>query len=122
MILRLPMQVKLFNEKGEIVLSVNSSKKSQVRLRVHGLSRSKWQSGTCRVWYNKPNDFWNEFSFTSLAQLEAGLITVTEKPLIDFLHGDIPREYLEKRQLTPAQLRSIALARSKSAMPQGARL
>jgi hypothetical protein len=116
MILRLPMQVKLFNEKGEVVQSINSTKKSQVRLRVHGLSRGKWVKGACRVWYNKPNDFWNEFEFTNLAQLEAGLITVTEKPLVDFLDGVIPTSYLEKRQLSPAQQHSIARARNKSSL------
>lgn len=114
MILRLPAQVKLFNEEDEVVLIINSTKKSQIRLRVHGLPRNKWTYGTCRVWYNRPNDFWNEFSFTSLAQLEAGLITVTEKPLIDFLQGVIPREYLEKRKMSVAQQRAIRLARKNS--------
>jgi hypothetical protein len=114
MILRLPAQVKLFNEKDEVVLVINSTKKSQIRLRVHGLPRDKWQYGTCRVWYNRPNDYWNEFGFTSLAQLEAGLVTVTEKPLIDFMEGIIPREYLEKRKMSAAQARAILQARKNS--------
>jgi hypothetical protein len=116
MILRLPLLVRLFNEKGELVLSINSTKKSQIRTRLHALPRAEWQYGTCRVWYNKPNDFWNEFSFGSIAQLDAGLITVTEKPLVDFLHPEIPKQYLEKRQLTAAQQAAITKARQKSSM------
>lgn len=116
MILRLPLQVHIFNDKGEVVQSINSGKKSQIRLKLHALPCTAWSFGVCRVWYNKPRDFWNEFSFTSYAQLEAGLVTVTEKPLIDFLEGVIPREYLEKRQLTPAQKRSITNARHKSSL------
>jgi hypothetical protein len=122
MIIRLPVQVKLFNEKSEIVLNINSTKKSQVRLRVHGISRANWQFGVCRVWYSKDEDFYNEFSFTNLAQLDEGLTVNTEKDLIDYLKGVIPNNYLEKRKLTPAQRRAIVKARSKSTMPKGARV
>lgn len=119
MILRLPIHVTLFDEKGRQIQRFSSTKKSQVRLRVHGLSTGKrrsWAYGTCRVFYNRPNDFWNEFRFNSLTQLEAGLTTVTEKPLIDFLGEDIPEQYLTKRKLTPAQKRALKRARTKSPM------
>ncbi len=116
MILRLPTNVELFNENGESVAVFNSTKKSQIRLRLHATPRTAWAFGTCRVYYNKPHNFWNEFRFTNISQLETGLVTVTEKPLVDFLEGVIPQEYLEKRQLSPAQQQAIARARSKSTM------
>ncbi len=116
MILRLPTNVELFNENGESVAVFNSTKKSQIRLRLHAIPRTAWAFGTCRVYYNKPNNFWNEFRFTNLSQLESGLIAITEKPLIDYLNGVIPQEYLEKRKLSPAQQQAIARARSKSTM------
>lgn len=116
MILRLPIHVTLFDSEGQEVQRFNSSKKSQIRLKLQGVSRGEWQSGTCRVFYNKPNDFWNEFKFSSVAQFEAGLLTVTERPLIDFLKDEIPEQYLNKRQLSPAQLKALKKAQSKSTM------
>lgn len=114
MILRLPMQVKLYNADHELVESINSTKKSQVRLRLQALPRGHWQYGTCRVYYNKPNDFWNEFKFTNFAQLEAGLVTVTEKPLVDFLKKEITPQYLDKRKVSAKMLNVLRIARSRS--------
>lgn len=119
MILRLPLRVELFNEKDELVQTITSSKKSQICLKLHGLSDGKrrlWTYGTCKVFYNRPNDFWNEFKFESLNQFEAGLLTVTEKPLIEYLRPDIPENYLSKRPVSPAQLAALKKAQSKSGM------
>lgn len=114
MILRLPIQVILY-KKSQAVLFINSTKKSQVKLRLHGLSRSEWDFGVCRVWYARP-DFWNEFRFTNAAQLEDGLSLDTERPLIDYLLEVIPAQYLAKRQLSQAQRQAIRKARGNSPM------
>lgn len=116
MILRLPIQVKLFNGKGELVETINSSKKSQVRLRVHDFPRANWTFGTCRIWYNKSEDFWNEFIFLTPTQLHEGLTTDSEQELIAYLRGIIPGNFLEKRQLSAAQLRAVAKARRNSSL------
>jgi hypothetical protein len=114
MILRLPIQVHLFDESSQVVMTINSTKKSQIRLRVQGLSRSKWQYGTCRIWYNKPEDYYNEFTFTTVSQLDNVLTDDTEKGLITFLKQVIPKQYLEKRQLSAAQKQAVAKARERS--------
>lgn len=123
MILRLPMRVELFDEKDQLIETIISSKKSQIRLRVQGISKagrrigaSSWVKGTCRVFYNKPNNYWNEFTFTSLSQFDAGLITVTEKPLIDYLRPEIPETYLQKRELSEAQKEALKKARERSGL------
>lgn len=116
MILRLPIQVHLFDASGQLVQSINSTKKSQVRLRVHDFPREGWIFGTCKVWYNKPEDYYNEFGFTNIAQLDHGLTVSTEKELVDFFKSIIPGHYLEKRKLSAAQKLAIAKARRKSSM------
>jgi hypothetical protein len=119
MILRLPMHVSLFDNQGVEVKRFSSSKKSQIRLKVSDFPRTQWAYGTCRVWYSKPGDYWNEFRFMNKAQLEDGLTTNTEKPLIDFLKDLIPLQYLEKRKLSVAQRSAIRRARVKSTMRAG---
>lgn len=121
MIVRLPLYVKIFDENDQVIQTIKSTKKSQVRLRVHGLPRTKWTYGTCRVWYSKDKDVWNEFRFENINQLDDGLVTNTEKDLITYLKSVIPAPYLEKRKLSPAQERSIREARAKSKMAGGAR-
>lgn len=114
MILRLPIKVRLFNEKSELVAKFNSTKKSQIRLRVHGVSRNKWTFGVCTVSYDKSGDYFNKFTFLNEAQLLHGLTVDTEKPLIEYLKDIIPRQYQRKRQLTAAQRLAIAKAQRKS--------
>lgn len=116
MILRLPIQVHLFDASGQLVETISSTKKSQVRLRVHDVPRGEWAFGTCKVWYNKPADYYNQFGFTNLNQLDDGLTVSTEKELITFFKSIIPGSYLEKRQLSAAQKMAIAKARRKSSL------
>lgn len=116
MFLRLPVNVELFNENGESVQVINSTKKSQIRLKLQDIPRTKWTFGTCRVWYNKPEDFYNEFRFSNVHQFEEGLVACSEKPLIDFLKSIIPSQYLEKRKLSPAQQQAIRRARDRSSL------
>lgn len=118
-ILRLPINVRIFNEKGEMVQSINSSKKTQIISRLRGVPRAEWISGTVRVWYNKPDDFWNEAEFRTASQLQDFLTTATEKPLIDFLKPIIPPNYLEKRKMTARQRASIAKAIKNSPLKLG---
>jgi len=119
MTLRFPIHVELFNENGESVYVINSTKKSQIKLRLQAFSRKNWAFGTCRVWYNKREEFYNEFRFTKASQLEEGLIACTEKPLVDFLKSIIPGEYLEKRQMSASQLKALKRARTKSPIQAG---
>lgn len=114
MILRLPINVKLLDENGRVVKSINSSKKSRVRSNLQDFPRAGWSYGVCRVWYNKPHDYWNEFYFINPHQLDEGLTLNTEIGLINFLKEVIPSQYREKRQLTPAQKRALKQARRNS--------
>lgn len=119
MILRLPIHIKLMDTDGRLVKSINSSKKSRVRSNLQGFPRAGWSYGVCRIYYNKPHDFWNEFYFLNPHQLDEGLTLNTEKALIDFLKDVIPKQYLEKRQLSVAQRQALTQARSNSPIRRG---
>lgn len=95
-LLRLPINLKLY--KGDLLVkTINSSKKTQIRLRL--TDATGWDSGICRVWYNRKKDYWNEFKFTDLETFDRTLTDDTEWDMIkDFAkEGTLDMKFLKKR-------------------------
>lgn len=84
---RIPISVQLFNKKGEVVQTYYKSVKSRIVADVQvGLQKKGVVRGTCRVTYNREQDYWNEFDFTDFATFNKILSVDTEKSLVqDFL-------------------------------------
>lgn len=77
---RLRIELKLYKDGGS-VLKTTRYIKSRVVALVQGRSTPEWDYGVCRVWYSSRNGFFNEFSFTSLAEFKRNLTIDTELSL-----------------------------------------
>lgn len=84
---RLRLDLKLKKD-GELILSTKKYIKQRIVALVQGRKNSEWTLGTLRVWYSITNDYYNQFNFTSLAELEQQLSICTEPRLIkEFMEG-----------------------------------
>lgn len=105
MLKRLPLNIKIFNKNGEMVQSITTTKKSEVLRCGRDFFDLKWQFGTCRVWYSKQKDYWNEFSFRSLDEFSELYDIDTDVAMLkDFLaDGTLSRAYVSRRTISPKQ-------------------
>lgn len=80
---RIPIQVKLFNKKGEVIQNYYRTVKARILVDVQvGLKNKDTVYGTCRVIYNKNKDYWNEFNFTDFKKFKDTLAVDTELDLV----------------------------------------
>ena len=75
------MGIKLFRD-GKVVYRTTRYVRQRIYSFVEAKKNSEWDYGTCRVWYNVENDYWNEFEFHTVSQLNKILVTDTEPDLV----------------------------------------
>ena len=117
-IIRLPIRMTLFNSNDEIVQKYSGTKKSQAIAKLLNVSRTEWNYGVCRVWYNKQEDYWNEFRFTEPSQLKENLTIDTEWAMIEAFYkdGTLDKCYLGKKKVVLSEKKKQELRTHMKAM------
>ena len=81
----LRVDLRLYKDTDRVLSATKRLRQRLVAL-VQERSASEWTSGKLRVWYNKPEDMWNEGSFTTIEELKQLLADFyTEAP--DFINA-----------------------------------
>lgn len=115
-IIRIPINVILFDKNGNSVHIINSTKKTRVLQSLTRVSNSEWEIGECYVWYNRRRNFYNSFQFDSIDDFTNKLKLDMEYDLIRYLSDIIPINYLRKKKPHPSTNRSITKARISSSL------
>lgn len=75
---RLRIDLRLTKD-GEVVYHCTKWVKARI---IAESERRKFDHGTCKVWYDLAQDYWNQFEFKTIAELKDNLHTDTEVDLL----------------------------------------
>lgn len=100
LVLRIPIRVTTFdNESNETVDSSTYTKQGQLAKFVQSQTKKYSKRNvtfTAKILYNRKDDYFNEFNFTSLEDFESKLAPCIERPLLKELVKNkvLPKEYV----------------------------
>lgn len=106
---RIPIKLSIFDvQNGKMVFYTSSTVKSKI---VSNLcvflaqNRSLEWVGSCKIIYNKTDDYFNEFEFSTITCLNENISICTETNFLNDLlkDGTLDKTYTCKRQLTDRQ-------------------